>query len=218
MEVSVMADPWSPEKRFVRLSLFKGLPNFVWYEKIYEFLSDEKQVANYLEQLALQASDLTSFKACLSRIEVANKFTSPVDIAKLENGGDFMNYIKVKRPLNDRGVPKETHGALTHRIQWAICAMSFQASLPGTLSIADLYAGLAHPNAHVARDRATDGTYIDVGSDSVSLWGILVDSPYLATTKKWQVYNARSPEFLMAYMESHKIPAIRQLHVFSENG
>jgi hypothetical protein len=45
-----------------------------------------------------------------------------------------------------------------------------------------------------------------------------VDSPYRNTNRTWQVRNARSPEFLMAYLESHKDAALRQMHVFSENG
>jgi hypothetical protein len=215
-----VADAWSPEKRFERLSRFGFVPNFEWYQEIYEFLSDEKRVSQHLAGLAAAAmgSGVEAFKAALAKVETDNKFASPVDIGDLLYGPVFMGYIGAKRPVNDRGVPRETHGILTHRIQWALVALELAGSLPGSVSVADLYAGLARPNTAVARDPAVDGTYIDVGSDTVSLWSVLVDSPYRDTSRKWQVRNARSPEFLMAYLDAHADSALRQMHVYSEHG
>jgi hypothetical protein len=213
-----VADPWSRERQFARLNRFGIVPHCEWYLKIYEFLSDEKRVSPRLEQLAAKASTAEAFKTALAKIETDNKFASPVEIIKLEYGNVFMDYVKTKRPVNDRGVPRETHGVLTHRIQWALCALEFAGALGGRISIADLYSGLANDHTAVPRDRAIDGSSISGGSDSIALWDVLVDSPYVNTNRTWRVCNGRSPEFLMAYLDTHPNAGIRQMHVFSENG
>jgi hypothetical protein len=128
-----------------------------------------------------------------------------------------MVHIRNKRPINDRGVPNATHGVLTHRIQWALCALELGTGLQKPLSIADLYAGLADPRSAIKRDSARDGSSISVGEEFVSLWNVLVDSPYLDTNKTWQVCNARSPEFLMAYLQSHGNAGLKKMHEFSRD-
>jgi Family of unknown function (DUF5636) len=207
-----MADPWGVETE-VSLSRFGGVPHLDWYQKIYDFLSDERQVSARLQQLAANANatNVVPFTRHLAAVEAANGFSSDVAwLKRLQYGDEFMERVKARRPLLDLGLPP-THGALTHRIQWAIIAMNFGGSLKGGLVIADLYAGLAHVNCVVPKIPGENNP-----REPLSLWDVLVDSPFTKDVpKKYWVRNARSPEYLMTYMASHATTAVKRLAEFS---
>jgi Family of unknown function (DUF5636) len=200
-------DQWDARKNGVNItSKWGAVANLEWYQRIYDFLCDESEVSAHLEQLASRSHAASSGPTAIQKylrkyIEKKNGFTG--EVARLENlltGDEFMKVIQAKRPILDLGVAP-IHGALTHRIQWALCAMKFAPRLSGTLTMGDLYAGLAHLTAR------TGG----------SLWDDLVDHPPPSGSKAKWVYNAREPEFLMRYMKGHRDGGVRKLFEFSES-
>jgi hypothetical protein len=194
------------------------IPQYLdYYVKAYDVLTDEETVSGKLVEIAKSGTTLEGIKAELRRIERANGFVDCViTLTGLAYPDVFMGHIRSKKPIQDLGAGAN-HGSLTHRIQWAILAKALKLS--SSVSIGDLYAGLAVPSAYVNPPRGK------------SFWEELVDSPFLATKlsdlvdlstherkikAKW-VYNARSPEFLMLYMQHHRDKAVQRLFQYSYN-
>jgi len=200
---------WNAAKNraVINATTWPGVANVEWYQRIHDFLCDEGQVSACLVSLAKQTRTAasTGFKNSLSsEIEQPCGFSAEVAaLGDVVSSSEFMMRIGSKRPLLDLGVA-ETHGALTHRIQWALCAVQFAYPMY-PLKLGDLYAGLSNPNAWY-------------GMPSLgTLWDILVDSPYnLGDSTKW-VYNARSPEFLMEYMYKHSDKRVKDMYQFSRD-
>jgi hypothetical protein len=212
-----MADPWGVDIE-VNLSRFGAVPNLDWYRQIYNFLSDEARVSAALQQLAAaaNATHVVPFLRHLAAVEAANGFST--DVAWLKDfqlGPVFQAIVAARRPLLDLGL-QPTHGALTHRIQWAMVAMNFSAALPAGLTVADLYVGLTHINA--SQPKIASDVSVPFDGGLLSLWDVLVDAPYLdleVADQYKRVRNARSPEYLMTYMRDHPSPAVKRLAEFS---
>lgn len=210
-----MADPWGVDIE-VDLNRFGGVPNLDWYRRIYRFLSEERLVSAALQQLAAAANakNVVPFIRHLAAVEGQNGFSNDVAwLKQLQEGNSFMARVAARRPLLDLGLAP-THGALTHRIQWAMIAMHLAGSLPAGLTVADLYAGLAHANTSVPK--IPDDLRVLNDGGMLSLWDVLVDAPYLEVRPlRKRVRNARSPEYLMTYMRDHHSNAVKQLAEFS---
>jgi hypothetical protein len=170
------------------------------YVRIHEFLVDEARVGAQLERLASdsRAASVDAFMAYLTACEKAAGFTeAAVELNSTLTPKAFMMEIQAGRPLVDIGVDP-LHGALTHRIQWAMIANELFAQ--ERTRVAALYSALGAANAW---------------KKDPTLWGLLVDCPYQIGSEQDWVYNARSPDFLMAYMKDYPDSGVRKLHEFS---
>jgi hypothetical protein len=164
-------------------------------------------VSKRLVQLGQMAAGegVDEFQAVLALIEKAAGFSPEVmTLKKVELTGVLLGHIGARRPILDAGAPL-AHGALTHRIQWALIALNSKRFTEKRQYIADVDAYLADPES-----RKVNGP-----KGQATLWDVVLDAPYPPNYDGPAVANARSPEFLMTYMRSAPDESVKRLAHYS---
>jgi hypothetical protein len=180
--------------------------------QIHDFLADETAVNQGLAALGVHATTtLDAFSTALAQIERRGGFAA--ETIRLDAELDtqaFLDVLKSKRPILDIGV-LAAHGALTHRMQWAMITNRFFGTW-GSVVPAELYAYC--------------GNQLTLSIQPDGLFGVVFDSPSyfrpggLKDVQKWKpLYcsNGKSPEYLMGYMVAHDGANVRRMADFSRS-
>src|SRR5262245_47336413 len=190
-------DPWKDTAAAGRLKIRASAvaeSQKGWCETILRFLCDEQRVVAGLKRLAANPAIVSAdgFLRDLAVRERAAGFDSHIiRLDDLVEADFFMNHVRAKRPLFDFGAGAE-HGALTHRIQWAMIAHLF----PGSPTPGEVYASFAQVNAYKLSTPA--------------LWDVVFDGDDPISAP-----NGTSPEYLMRYMQHSSDPDLQRLHFYS---
>jgi len=200
---------WTPVA-FNLSTAFGAVPKIDRYQRIYDFLNDRGSVERELLALDQGTSSKASFRTFLERWERQLGFSADVktilragtkdriaaalgttsDGKKYADNEDligepaFMQILASRRPMIDLGVLQD-HGTLTHRAQWVLIGMWDQRTRGLGIGeyLADLYQGMANPNARRKQMvPADEGKLV-----SRNLWDLMFDSFNL---------NATHPEYL----------------------
>lgn len=217
MSGSSGSKPWNPGNP-LDLSPFPNVLFADRYERIHEFLRDQKLVRDGLLRLDMATAGMGQ-PACRAYLAAEEKRFgfSPI-IATITEQDDlikasrFWTYLYQRQALIDIGAGDADHGVLIHRVQWVLIGQ-WNERTNGTVGpiriIGELYGNLGAANARVlsaqGRQILAAGGQINTGAQGQrpfeSVWDELCDAFPQPKGRYPAPQNATVPEYLRLYIE-----------------